>query len=137
MKKTLLTSIVVLMSTAFTANATSLEGKVFESIGNDGITITFSKNEATLDTKCHDAVGNYSIEEKGDGSLKVNFALQNYINVLKESECVQSPAEKSMAQTALHALVWNDSMKFELDKDLHAKVNMYGETGAIISYNVK
>lgn len=140
MKKLLLASLLVSLPAfagSFPAPSVDLEGRTFESIGSNPISITFEKDRAVLDTLCHDAVGIYSVEDLADDKIKINFALQDYINVLPKSECIQSEAEKSLSITALHALAWNESTEITLQNGFDMKVNMYGETGAIVTYNVK
>ena len=76
----------------------------------------FENGKATLDTRCYDAVGVYSVSES-NGKNKINFALKDYINVLPKEESIQSPIEKSMVISALHSLTWNDSFESKVNND--------------------
>lgn len=135
MKKLLTATLLCALSFSASA-AIDLDGKTFEAVGSEPISLSFENGKATLDTRCYDAVGVYSVSES-NGKNKINFALKDYINVLPKEECIQSPIEKSMVISALHSLTWNDSFESKVNNDFGVTVNVFGETGAIISYTVQ
>lgn len=94
------------------------------------ISISFKDDKATLSTKCYDAVGIYNATKK-ENSLKINFALQDYVNV---KNC--SKYESEQAKIALHTLAFNESVNFKFSNDFLPLADFYSDQGSIMSFNV-
>lgn len=110
-------------------------GKSFvTSIHDQFFQIKFDKDYATLKTPCYDAIGNYNISQKENGSYQVSFSLQKYDNV--NNSCQDNAVSSDLARVALHTLNFNKEMNVSLDDNLSAKVDMYSNNGDIMTYNI-
>ena len=122
-------------SASYGIGEVDFSGKTFVSdIESGDIKLSFLKDEnAILNTKCHDVKGIYRVIKNKDNTYKIDFSLQEYINIVPN--CKQSEQNKNMAKVALHTLNWNSSMDISMTKNLTPKINMYSDTGSIFSYN--
>lgn len=137
MKKTIITAALLIAATSVSANdqVHTFSGKTFTSnFASGDINLNFINNtEVILNTKCHDVKGKYQVFKKENNTYKIDFALQEYINVVPD--CQKHSYIKDMAKVALNTLNNNESIEIKVDDLLNTNVIMYSDQGSIFSYN--
>ncbi len=137
MKNTIITAALLIAATSVSANeqVNSFSGKTFTSnFASGDINLNFiNNNDVVLNTECHDVKGKYQVFKKEDNTYKIDFALQEYVNVIPE--CKSNPYSKGMAKVALNTLNNNQSIEVKVDNQLNTNVIMYSDQGSIFSYN--